>query len=111
MSAVRDAISDTLSFANTYFESLGGIRDPLAKDINHVGDWTLGILTLPSGRSPSGFAMDGRDARRLLGLVTVRSVVQRADDAGLCRLANVAMMQAADFWQLYDPTRRGKLNR
>ena len=39
-----------VSFANTYFESLGGIRDPLAKDINHVGDWTLGILTLPSGR-------------------------------------------------------------
>jgi len=41
----------------------------------------------------------------------VRSVVQRTDDAGLGRLANVAVVEAANFRKLHDLARRGELDR
>ena len=41
----------------------------------------------------------------------MRSVVQRIDDVGLGRLANVAMMHAAGFRKLYNPARGGQLDR
>jgi hypothetical protein len=40
-----------------------------------------------------------------------RPPVEETEDAELCRLTEVAMMQAADFGKLHDPLRRGELDR
>src|SRR3989442_6156204 len=100
-----------LSFANTSSDSPGDIRDPRLKGVSQIRGTTLGILTLPTGRGPSRFAIDEQERAGCCGPVTCALSGQRTDDTGLGRLANVAMVQAADFRKLYDLACRGELDR
>src|SRR5262249_4781936 len=92
--------------------SLGSIRDPLAKDVSHVrAGYARHFSTCRAGLVSADLRETGEKRTGCSDRWRVRSVVQRGDYVGLCRLANVTMVQAADFRKLYHRARRGQLNR
>jgi hypothetical protein len=98
---LHPVLTDVLSFANTSSDCLGSIREPRAKGVRRVRCRTFGILRRPTGRDPGGFRGSEREQADCSG-PDACSVVQRTTMLELCGLADVAMVQAADFGKLHD---------
>ena len=88
----------------------GELRD---QELSHVGDDVerfYAALSPPVtvGIESTGYSLWFHALLRRLG--DAGSVVMRTGGPGLSRPADVAMMQATDFGNLYDPARPGELD-
>jgi hypothetical protein len=96
-----------LSFANTSSDCLGSIRDPRAEGVSQVRCRTFCILRRPTGRDPGRL----RGSEREQATLDRSRTFSGTKDTELCGLADVAMVQAADFGELHDLPRGGECDR